>query len=112
LRLRAKILAARDLGALNGVTRSTGKKSPSNGSSGKKTVKPPAHPLNIKSPYLSAVEAAFYLRVTARALEHFRCEGGGPSYRKHGGSVVYHLEDLDCWSLMRRYSSTSKKAEQ
>ena len=64
-----------------------------------------------KSPFFSIDEAALYLRVTARALEHFRGEGGGPAYRKHGGSIVYHIYDLDSWSSLRRFSSTSKKAE-
>lgn len=64
-----------------------------------------------KSPFLSIDEAALYLRVTARALEHFRGEGGGPAYRKHGGSIVYHIHDLDRWSSLRRYSSTSKRAD-
>ena len=68
-------------------------------------------PAKIASPYLSIDEAALYLRVTARALEHFRGEGGGPAYRKHGGSIVYHIHDLDLWSSLRRFSSTSKKAE-
>lgn len=65
-----------------------------------------------KSPFLSIDEAALYLRVSARALEHFRGEGGGPAYRKHGGSIVYHIHDLDSWSSLRRFSSTSKKADQ
>ncbi|MEZ5981032.1 MAG: helix-turn-helix domain-containing protein [Parvularculaceae bacterium] len=60
---------------------------------------------------MSIDEAALYLRVTARALEHFRGEGGGPAYRKHGGSIVYHIHDLDRWSSLRRYSSTSKRAD-
>lgn len=62
------------------------------------------------TPFLSAEEAALYLRVSVRALEHFRGEGGGPDYRKHGGSIVYHRDELDRWSAQRRYSSTSKKA--
>lgn len=77
----------------------------------KRPVKSRAPSGKAKSPFLSADEAALYLRVSVRALEHFRSEGGGPSYRKHGGSIVYHLHDLDSWSAMRRYSSTSKKAE-
>jgi len=70
-----------------------------------------ARPRKRSSPFLSVDEAALYLRVTARALEHYRGEGGGPDYRKHGGSIVYHKLDLDRWSALRRFSSTSKKAE-
>lgn len=68
-------------------------------------------PAKRQSPYLSIDEAALYLRVTERALEHYRGEGGGPAYRKHGGSIVYHIHDLDRWSAQRRYSSTAQKAE-
>ena len=64
----------------------------------------------LQSPYLSIDEAALYLRITERALEHYRGDGGGPAYRKHGGSIVYHRDELDLWSAQRRYSSTSKKA--
>ncbi len=66
---------------------------------------------SVDSPYLSAKEAALYLRVSLRSLEHFRSEGGGPAYRKHGGTVVYHLQDLERWSARRRYKSTAEKAE-
>lgn len=66
----------------------------------------------VATPFLSADEAALYLRVSVRALEHFRSEGGGPDYRKHGGSIVYHRDELDRWSAQRRYSSTADKAEQ
>ncbi|MFZ5615858.1 MAG: helix-turn-helix domain-containing protein [Pseudomonadota bacterium] len=48
-------------------------------------------------------EAAAYLRLTPRALENFRQVGGGPIYRKHGGRVVYHKDELDAWSEQLRY---------
>jgi helix-turn-helix protein len=69
-------------------------------------VKPP----KIKSPYLSVEETAIYLRVSDRALENFRTAGGGPPYRKHGGRVVYHHEDLDAWSKARAYAHTGGAA--
>jgi hypothetical protein len=77
----------------------------------RKSAKVGKAPGKSRSPFLSIDEAALYLRVTARALEHYRCEGGGPAYRKHGGSIVYHIHDLDRWSAQRRYSSTAQKAE-
>ena len=58
----------------------------------------------IESPFLTVDEAAAYLRLTARALENFRQAGGGPIYRKHGGKVVYHKDDLDAWSKELRYA--------
>ncbi len=77
----------------------------------KKAVKARARPHRQSTPFLSIDEAALYLRVTPRALEHFRGEGGGPDYRKHGGSIVYHKLDLDRWSAMRRFKSTAEKAD-
>jgi len=66
----------------------------------------------LNSPYLKVEEAALYLRVSQRSLEHFRSEGGGPPYRKHGGSIVYHIDDLDRWSAGRRFESTSNRSEE
>ena len=66
---------------------------------------------DLSSPFLNAEEAAMYLRVSVRSLEHYRSDGGGPAYRKHGGTIVYHLRDLDRWSAARRYKSTSEKAK-
>ena len=67
--------------------------------------------LEIESPYLRPEEAAIYLRVSVRALEHYRQDGGGPAYRKHGGLIVYHINDLDRWSARRRFRTTSKKED-
>lgn len=67
--------------------------------------------LTIESPYLKAEEASIYLRVSVRALEHYRQDGGGPAYRKHGGLVVYHINDLDRWSARRRFRTTSKRED-
>ena len=77
----------------------------------KKAVKPRPRTRSVASPFLSVDEAALYLCVSPRALEHYRGEGGGPAYRKHGGSIVYHKLDLDRWSALRRYKSTAEKAD-
>jgi hypothetical protein len=58
----------------------------------------------ITSPFLTVEEAAAYLRLSVRALEYFRKVGGGPVYRKHGGRIVYHIDDLDAWSATLRYA--------
>ena len=65
----------------------------------------------LESPFVFAAEAARYLRLSVRALENFRATGEGPPYRKHGGRVVYHRDDLDLWSARRRYRSSSQKDE-
>lgn len=51
-----------------------------------------------RSPYLLPNEAALYLRLETRTLEDHRKNKTGPSYRKHGGKVCYHEDDLDKWS--------------
>lgn len=60
----------------------------------------------IESPFLTTKEAAAYLRISVRALENYRAEGGGPPYRKHGHIVVYPLENLITWSKNREYEHT------
>ena len=50
-------------------------------------------------------EAAAYLHVSTATLTSWRSRGNGPPYRKHGGRVVYALEDLRAWSELRRFPS-------
>lgn len=63
-----------------------------------------------KSPFVTVEEAAEYLKLTRSTLDNFRWAGGGPKYRKHGGRVLYHRDELDRWSREREYKSTSAKA--
>ncbi|MEZ6010717.1 MAG: helix-turn-helix domain-containing protein [Hyphomonas sp.] len=63
-----------------------------------------------KSPFLRASDAAEYLGLTRSTLEHYRWVGGGPCYRKHGGLVFYHIDDLIEWSERRRYRDSGTKA--
>ena len=50
------------------------------------------------SPFLSTEQAAFYLGLSARKLQQMRATGAGPSFRRHGRYVRYHIDDLDAWS--------------
>ncbi len=59
------------------------------------------------SPFLTVAEAANYLRLGARTLDNLRWIGTGPKFRKHGGRIVYHKDDLDAWSRTRLRISTS-----
>lgn len=61
------------------------------------------------SPYVSVAEAAAYLRLKRRTLDNMRWAGGGPRYRKHGGRVFYHRDELEAWSKRREYRSTSER---
>jgi Helix-turn-helix domain len=62
---------------------------------------------NQKSPYLSVDEAGTYLRLKKRTLDKMRWMGTGPNFRKHGGRVFYHIDELKEWSLETRAKSTS-----
>lgn len=55
----------------------------------------------VHSPYLTAGEAAAYLRLEESTLNAMRWRKEGPPFRKHGGRVVYHRDDLDGWSCAR-----------
>ena len=46
-------------------------------------------------PWLSPAEAATYLGVSLRTLETWRAKGVGPTYRRQGKFVRYHVEVLD-----------------
>lgn len=63
------------------------------------------------SPFLNVKEAAAYLRLKKRTLDNMRWLGIGPRYRKHGGRVVYHRDDLKDWSHSARRRSTSGSVE-
>lgn len=57
--------------------------------------------------YLSTVEAAQLLRLSARTLEKHRLYGTGPSYRKIGGRVIYSAAELVAWAETGTKASTS-----
>ena len=58
---------------------------------------------------LSVEEAAEFLRLKRSTLDHYRCEGRGPIYRKHGARVFYPKPDLIRWSERNSYASTSER---
>ncbi len=51
------------------------------------------------SPFYLPIEAARYLRICSRSLERHRVDKTGPDFRRHGGVVCYHEDDLKAWSL-------------
>lgn len=51
-----------------------------------------------KTPFLTVEEAADWLRIKTRTLDNMRWRGEGPHWRKHGGTVVYHIDDVKGWS--------------
>ena len=54
-----------------------------------------------RSPFLLPIEAARYLRLCKKSLERHRIAKTGPTYRKHGGKIVYHEDDLDDWTELQ-----------
>jgi len=59
--------------------------------------------------FSAVTEAAAFLRLTRSTLDHYRCEGRGPIYRKHGARVFYPKPELIRWSERNAYASTSEK---
>ena len=64
-----------------------------------------------KSPFLTIAEAAELLRLKKHTLDNMRWQGTGPPFRKHGGRICYHRDELKEWSKSgRRKSSSGRKA--
>jgi Helix-turn-helix domain len=64
-----------------------------------------------KSDLLTTAETAKGLRLKKHTLENMRWQGTGPPFRKLGGRVFYHVDDLLEWlEQARRRSSSGEKA--
>jgi hypothetical protein len=50
------------------------------------------------SPFLDTKQAAHHLGLSIRTLEAMRYIRTGPPFRRHGGRVRYHIDELDAWS--------------
>lgn len=50
------------------------------------------------SPFLTAKQAAYFLGLQAKTLRNMRWRKEGPPFRRHGGQVRYHIDDLEQWS--------------
>jgi Helix-turn-helix domain len=61
-----------------------------------------------QNPFLNVREASNFLRLKKRTLDNMRWMGTGPSFRKHGGRIFYHIDELKEWSLETRANSTSQ----
>lgn len=57
------------------------------------------------SPFLTIAETAKLLRVNRRTLDNQRWKQTGPPYRRHGGRIVYHREEVLRWSELHRPDS-------
>ena len=61
--------------------------------------------------FFTTDEAAEVMRVKRRTLDNFRWRGEGPRFRRHGGRIVYHRDDLLAWSEQRRARMASERAQ-
>jgi hypothetical protein len=61
-----------------------------------------------ESPFLTIEETAKLLRVQSRTLDNHRWKGTGPPYRRHGGRILYHREEVLRWSEQHRPRSLSE----
>jgi len=59
--------------------------------------------------FVKTHDAARLLDLSPRTLEKYRSHGGGPTFRKLGGRVVYAIEDLYAWVDQAACRSTSDR---
>jgi hypothetical protein len=55
----------------------------------------------LDSPFLTIPEAAVLMRVRPRTLDNLRWRREGPPYRRHGGRILYHRDEVLEWSEQR-----------
>lgn len=58
--------------------------------------------------YLDTVQAAAYVGLTRKQMEHLRVRGGGCPYSKIGRHVRYRRSDLENWMADRRVTNSSE----
>ena len=59
---------------------------------------------------LKEAQAAEFLHFSPRALQNWRCRGGGPKFvRVSSRSIRYRLSDLIEWTAVRIRSSTAER---
>ncbi len=59
--------------------------------------------------WLRMRQAALCLNRSYRTLEKLRSSGGGPTYRKVGGTVLFQMDELDAWIDSHSFTSTSEE---
>ena len=64
------------------------------------------------SPFLTIAETALLLRVNRRTLDNLRWQNDGPPFRRHGGRIIYHRDEVLAWSKQRRARTPSTRAPQ
>jgi excisionase family DNA binding protein len=67
-----------------------------------RSIEQQAFPASSPADFLTIAEAAALLRVHRRTLDNMRWKGTGPIFRRHGGRIVYHRDELLAWSAERK----------
>jgi hypothetical protein len=63
-------------------------------------------PASSAADFLTIAEAAELLRIHRRTLDNMRWRGTGPTFRRHGGRIVYQRDELLAWSAERKAGNT------
>jgi excisionase family DNA binding protein len=61
-----------------------------------------------EQPYVTTLEAAKLLHVSARTLERRRSRGDGPRFHKAGRRVLYRIDEIEAWLSSNGFNSTSE----
>ena len=61
-----------------------------------------------QSRFLTADEAAAYLRLSPKTLEKHRSVGSGPRFKRFGRIVRYTIHDLDVWAETHTFAMSSE----
>ena len=64
------------------------------------------------NPFLTIDETAELLRVNRRTLDNLRWRDEGPPFRRHGGRIVYHRDEVLAWSVQRRARNSPDRSEE
>jgi hypothetical protein len=64
------------------------------------------------NPFLTIDETAELLRVNRRTLDNLRWQDAGPPFRRHGGRIVYHRNEVLAWSEQRRARTATEPSDQ
>ena len=57
------------------------------------------HATTTTSPWLDTEGAAAYLHLSPKSLTNLRSLHRGPRYSKAGARVLYHVEDIELWTV-------------
>lgn len=67
------------------------------------------HPTMSETKYLTAAEAAIYMRVEVGTAAKWRCSGNGPKFTRAGRKILYAVQDLESFLTNRTRRSTSER---